>query len=394
LTAAAPRSDTRAGRLPRPERRRAKERGVLLATAGLFIALAAILALRLLGRTGISATAWLAALAVTLLAQGVLWLIPRRGWDEHLERDPHYLMVPLLVTAGLLNLYGYLAPEARALVPVGWVVALLFMAGLAGFGEVVLLSTAMTAGYLLVMRLLIADGFAVHVATELVLTGTFFAVSIYAGIVFQRLRRDRRDRRRLRQQLSVLAATDALTGLPNRRRFEELLEAEIERVARYGGHCSIALLDVDFFKNYNDTLGHPAGDRILQELADLLRRHLRTTDVVARYGGEEFALLMVHAGDETAHQTTERMRSVVEAYPFPDERIQPAGRLTVSAGVATCPEDGADLLALVLSADVALYHAKRTGRNRVASAPGAAATRKAPVERSLHGGPVYPAKAQ
>lgn len=354
--------------VPQRHRRRARERGVLLATVGLFIALFAVLALRLLGYSGIPLATWGLAVAVTLVVQGVLWLIPRAGWDERLTWDRHYLILPMLAAALLLNFYALLAPEARILVLVGWVVALLFMAGLAGFIEVVLLSAAMTAGYLIVVRLLVERGFPLHITYEIILAATFIAVSIYAAVVFERLRRERRDRRRLREELARLATTDSLTDLPNRRRFEEILAGELERIARYGGNCTVVLLDVDFFKNYNDALGHVAGDRVLRELAALMRHHIRASDIAARYGGEEFGLIMVNAPKAEAFAAVDRLRAIIEEHPFPDEHVQPEGRLTISGGLATCPDDTRDFDTLVKLADDALYEAKRLGRNRVHAA--------------------------
>src|SRR3989442_447500 len=108
-----------------------------------------------------------------------------------------------------------------------------------------------------------------------------------------RLRRDRQARKVLRAKLAELAITDPLTGLYNRRHFEEILRAEVHRIGRYGGNCSLGMIDLDFFKNYNDTLGHLAGDALLRELAALLRGHLRVSDVLARYGGGEVWVVMV-----------------------------------------------------------------------------------------------------
>jgi diguanylate cyclase (GGDEF)-like protein len=179
------------------------------------------------------------------------------------------------------------------------------------------------------------------------------------------LRRERAERRALREKLNEMAITDPLTGLYNRRHFEEILRAEISRIRRYGGHCSLAMIDLDFFKNYNDTLGHLAGDALLKELAALMMTHLRVSDVFARYGGEEFGLIMINTPRDEAILAMERLRVMVEGYPFRGGSIQPFGRLTVSVGVAGCPEDGLEYEDLVRKADAALYAAKRLGRNRV-----------------------------
>jgi diguanylate cyclase (GGDEF)-like protein len=128
------------------------------------------------------------------------------------------------------------------------------------------------------------------------------------------------------------------------------------------------MIDVDYFKHYNDANGHVAGDGVLKLLGDVMRGQVRGTDLLARYGGEEFGLIMSRTSKPEALRTVERLRAVVAAYAFPDAGQQPDGRLTISAGVAGAPEDGGEFESLVRSADEALYAAKRNGRNRVESA--------------------------
>jgi diguanylate cyclase (GGDEF)-like protein len=242
---------------------------------------------------------------------------------------------------------------------------MLFIAGLAGFAAVFGMSSLMAVGYLIVSFLFVERGEPVSLRYNAIVAVSFLALGAYTGVIFERLRRDRSERRELRQQLSRLAFTDPLTDLPNRRHFEQVIESEIARISRYGGVCSLAMIDVDHFKNYNDTLGHPAGDEVLRRLASLMKDHIRNTDFLARFGGEEFALLMVNTPRREAAQAVQRIIDAVEAHPFPDEHVQPGGHLTISAGIATAPEDGSDTAAVVRASDVALYDAKRRGRNRV-----------------------------
>jgi diguanylate cyclase (GGDEF)-like protein len=249
-----------------------------------------------------------------------------------------------------------------------WFVALMFMAGLARFREVAGLSTAMALGYVIAVAKSPYRAPEVNLADEVVLACVFWGTNLFAGIVFGRLHRQRAEMQALRRRLADHALTDALTGLPNRRRFDEALRSEVARVIRYGGRCSVALLDVDHFKNYNDRMGHPAGDTVLRDLGELLRRELRKGDLAARIGGEEFALLMLNTGRDEAARVVDRMRRVIEQAPFVQREIQPSGRLTVSAGVAEFPGDGADEAAFVASADAALYRAKSAGRNQVVAA--------------------------
>ncbi|MFF0378043.1 GGDEF domain-containing protein [Actinoplanes missouriensis] len=172
----------------------------------------------------------------------------------------------------------------------------------------------------------------------------------------------------------LAAITDGLTGLRSRRYFEESLGNESARAERYHLPLSMLLLDIDHFKNVNDTYGHNGGDRVLVEVTHRLRELVRPGDVVARYGGEEFAVLLPATGPEQAREIAERIRRGVGAAPIAvsDSRLV---RVTVSVGVAGMPAV-ATTAELVLTADRALYAAKNAGRNRVTSAadsyPGAA----------------------
>jgi diguanylate cyclase (GGDEF)-like protein len=321
-----------------------------------------------MGLTRLSNGGLVLAVAATLVVQGAVWWIVHAGWDARLRWDPHYLYVPMVLAAGLLNLYMYLAPEARYLIMLAWIVALLFMVGLAGFLEVVTLTAVMTTGYLAILSRLLEQGEPVRLALEHFFVAAFFVVSLYAGAVFERLRNERREMTRLRSRLAALAATDVLTGLPNRRQLELILEAELHELPRYGGECALAMIDVDFFKSYNDSWGHQAGDAALRDLAELLRQRLRASDVLARYGGEEFGLVMKRTPREEAVRIVERLRLAVSSHRFARDGSPEGAALTISAGVASAPADAQEYETLVRSADAALYEAKRLGRNRVEAA--------------------------
>jgi len=162
------------------------------------------------------------------------------------------------------------------------------------------------------------------------------------------------------------AVRDGLTGLFNRRAFQELLERTVARQQRRGGGFGLVLLDIDHFKQLNDTHGHPAGDLALQQVAAVLKRHCRAGDEAARYGGEEFAVVLESGDPATALQTAERLRLELQK-----TTLRFAGgsiRLTASFGVAVWPGDGEPAAALLAAADKALYSAKQTGRNRVVAA--------------------------
>lgn len=350
------------------DRQGIKKRGILQATAGLMLALMLAIALNYLGLETITPFRWLVGLVVTGLVQGALWLIPQLGWDSRLRLDPDYVYLPMTTATFLMTLYIYLAPSLRMVFLMAWFSSLTFVAGLIGFTGIVTLSGLMAVGYLSVVGLAIAHGEPIALSFESAVVMIFLIINLYTGMVFERLRRERAERKELRKKLAELAITDPLTGLYNRRHFEEILRAEINRIRRYGGSCSLAMIDLDYFKNYNDTLGHLAGDALLRELSELLRKHLRIIDVLARYGGEEFGLIMINTTKHEAIITMERLRTLVEAYPFRGAGILPFGRLTVSVGIAGCPEDGMDYEELVQKADGALYAAKRLGRNRVQQA--------------------------
>lgn len=165
-------------------------------------------------------------------------------------------------------------------------------------------------------------------------------------------------------RLAQLAVTDGLTGLYNHRHLHERLTLEVERSQRSKLPLSLLMLDVDHFKQFNDTFGHPAGDEVLRQLARVLNDTRRANDVVARYGGEEFAVILVDTAKFTAAKVAERVRERVFGHDFSDA-AQKAGKISVSIGVATFPDDGGDAEGLVRSADTALYASKRAGRNRV-----------------------------
>jgi len=186
-----------------------------------------------------------------------------------------------------------------------------------------------------------------------------FAVSATLGLMWIEIQR-------LEGELKRLAAHDSLTGLLTRRAFLDQFERDVSRSRRSGEPFALALLDLDHFKQLNDGHGHPFGDEILRRTAQRLRSGVRTHDVLGRYGGEEFALLMPGLDKEAGVRAAERVRGYVEALELEHDDVWL--RLTISAGVAAFPQDGADWESLLTAADVALYEAKASGRNRVVPA--------------------------
>jgi diguanylate cyclase (GGDEF)-like protein len=160
-------------------------------------------------------------------------------------------------------------------------------------------------------------------------------------------------------RLRAEADQDYLTGLANRRRFRKALGQEVERWRRYRMPCALLLLDIDHMKRVNDTHGHPAGDRVIRFIADVLAELSRDNDTAARLGGEEFALLLAGSDAEKAYAAAERVRLAVAERPLPE-----VGGVTVSLGVAACPSNALTERELFSASDAALYQAKRSGRNR------------------------------
>jgi diguanylate cyclase (GGDEF)-like protein len=170
-------------------------------------------------------------------------------------------------------------------------------------------------------------------------------------------------------ETAKLAVTDGLTGVYNHRYFQERLRRMIGPDAEGRADVSLLMIDIDFFKKYNDANGHVAGDVALREVASRLARCLSREDVLARYGGEEFTIILRGKSKAEALEMAERLREEVRELPVANEKELPGGRLTISIGVATFPDDASDRGGLIDWADLSLYLAKTGGRNRVVSCP-------------------------
>lgn len=169
----------------------------------------------------------------------------------------------------------------------------------------------------------------------------------------------------IRAMLRKQANHDGLTGLLNKRYFLQELGPLIYRAGREASALTLFIFDIDHFKNYNDTNGHPAGDELLKEISALLSKSVRPRDLCCRYGGEEFVVAMPGTDGETGLKVADRIRRAIEDHEFAHQQHQPGGNLTISGGVAEFPHDGNEGAGLVRKADEALYDSKRAGRNRV-----------------------------
>lgn len=166
------------------------------------------------------------------------------------------------------------------------------------------------------------------------------------------------------RKLIEMATHDFLTGLLNRREMFTRLSVEVSRVNRTNEPLSVIMLDIDYFKNVNDTYGHATGDMVLKEIARRLRGGMRDYDLISRYGGEEFLVMAPETTIQRAHELAERLRMLVSESPLGVEAASPI-TITISAGV-TQLVDGENVEAMISRADTALYHAKERGRDRVA----------------------------
>ncbi|MFA6356481.1 MAG: sensor domain-containing diguanylate cyclase [Candidatus Omnitrophota bacterium] len=170
---------------------------------------------------------------------------------------------------------------------------------------------------------------------------------------------------RLYEQTVHQANTDMLTRLWNHGYFQYSLTEELKKAYERKKSLSMVMFDIDNFKNYNDTLGHQMGDQLLRDVARILKVTCEGKGSVARYGGEEFAVILPDMTKDSAYQIAEVLRQAIEGFQFNGQDVQPNKNLTISAGLATYPEDALDKEKLIYLADMALYEAKRTGKNKV-----------------------------
>ncbi|GMR01410.1 MAG: hypothetical protein BMS9Abin19_0791 [Gammaproteobacteria bacterium] len=192
------------------------------------------------------------------------------------------------------------------------------------------------------------------------LSAASFIIPMLAGVIFGSMLAHIKV---LSERLSAIAYTDSLTHIYNRLHFAHFLDAEIDKVKRYGGNFSIIFFDLDLFKDVNDNFGHLAGDEVLEKITEIVSKANRSADIFARYGGEEFIILAPETDLSGALIHAERLRNDIEKYEFPG-----IGHITSSFGVTEFNAEKDDVESLLERADKALYMAKEYGRNRVEKA--------------------------
>lgn len=178
--------------------------------------------------------------------------------------------------------------------------------------------------------------------------------------------------KRARDMLELMSAVDALTSIPNRRRFDEYIDQEWRRATRNKYALSLLMIDIDQFKLYNDTYGHQKGDKCLRAVATEIQQHLRRpSDMVARYGGEEFSVILPDTPSDSAFSLAERIWSGIGDLRIEHAGLDNASNLTVSIGAATTiPNEKKSLFEFIEAADQKLYRSKRSGRNRITAGNG------------------------
>ena len=192
----------------------------------------------------------------------------------------------------------------------------------------------------------------------------FIFTYFVSGYLSKNLHRNEELLKEVLQQTRELSVTDGLTGLYNQMHFFELLDRETKNSQRHDMSYTLIIFDVDHFKNFNDSNGHLRGSETLKNIAALMKRKFRSTDLLAKYGGDEFVIILPQTDKVGAYLAAERLREAVEREPFPGAETQPQKKITISIGLATYPEHGLSDDEILNRADRALYFAKESGRNR------------------------------
>ena len=205
----------------------------------------------------------------------------------------------------------------------------------------------------------IRDGAYDYITKPLNMAG--LEISVERALEYNKLLSDAREKAHYKK----LATEDGLTKLYNYMHLMDLMNQELDKANRYHFPVSLLMIDIDFFKQYNDSAGHLAGNKVLIQLAEIFRNFIRKTDLAARYGGEEFAILLPHTEKKFAEKLCDRLRLLVEQTSFNEEEKLPGGKLTISCGIAECPLDALTPEDLIEKADQALYQAKGSGKNLV-----------------------------
>ena len=270
------------------------------------------------------------------------------------------LVIFLSASAVIFLRHGTSVAGSLFLIPLVPVGVLLF-----GLATAAILTTLGISSLLAAELIIGANPVATAITLAVVALFTSWMTAAFTAVILEMLDDQLIKTERTLENFKALSTTDALTGITNRRGFDEKLSSEINASKRTGSPVSVAMIDIDNFKKFNDTHGHPKGDKALQRVAKVLSANLyRSTDLVARYGGEEFAIIMPHTSLEDAAMVAMRLRETIEEVgikpPYTSQNP-----ITVSVGVASMAGRSLTPEEIVQLADAALYKSKETGRNRV-----------------------------
>ena len=336
------------------ERSRRKRKSIIRAAEGFFLLLAVILPLSILNAVELSIDDWISAVAACTMVWSTMLLIIVTKADRFLVFfDPHFLVIPALGAALLISYFAYLMPDLRMLVLGGWFTVLLFGGGLMTFRQSLILSFAMGIGYMLAVYAIAQTGYPINLTAEVGKVIPFWVFWGYSGRVTERMRMKRLENKMLREELSQYAFTDSLTGLYNRRAFENEFEQRKGRL-KANEYLGVLLFDIDYFKRVNDTKGHEAGDDLLKEFAAVLSRAFGNDACLARLGGDEFAAIIRVDSLNELEQSLEDI--------FHANRQAIGGLFTHSCG-AVLTSSKYSTSRVLRVADTSLYEAKARGRD-------------------------------
>jgi diguanylate cyclase (GGDEF)-like protein len=361
-----------AGVAPKRSRRADVRRSTYLAQAVSYLLDSGILFLYYLAGTTTVAT------CLMYLAAGIAWTATTLCLSEFHFNDrfkDHYLTVPQSIGSTTIVLFSaYLAPEVGFYFVCINFIILSFGALRMSAGQTALVWTYSTVG--LTFLFLMTDKFiampmatwndhALALACFVTATGRCAFTGLYGSSLREVLYKRGNELRDAHARIEELAQIDELTGVLNRRYLLKALNDEIARAQRSHNACSVAIIDLDFFKSINDQFGHPVGDEVLRTFANAISANIRSIDKLGRYGGEEFLLILPGTAKDTAHQTVDRLRVIIADLDW--TAISEGLGLTLSAGVCQVRQNDSadDILARI---DKALYRAKEAGRNGVIAA--------------------------
>ncbi|MEM4271808.1 MAG: GGDEF domain-containing protein [Candidatus Pacearchaeota archaeon] len=261
------------------------------------------------------------------------------------QRSIHLFVISLIVAAVLFASFSYISIKSNVNVITAAVETIKSVLSDSISATYEKIETSLASMYkFVILELLILAGAVV---------ASLFAINYLLSIYFH---------------ISNISLADELTGIYNRRALYQMLDKEIKRARRFKHPLTIAMMDIDFFKVYNDKNGHLAGDELLKKITKLIQGKIREVDTLGRYGGEEFLIIMPETSHESAVRAAERIRKSVQDTHFKGEETQPKGQITVSIGVATFHGEYKGRAHMIGIADQLLYKAKEGGRNQLMKA--------------------------